>query len=85
MFFQTQRKPSTIDSMSLTLSTCNVLVIYKVLALTCAWSKSERKLPNGVKISSSSQISLKQYMIHLLLVIYKVLALACAWGKSNKV
>ena len=29
--------------MSLTLSTCNVLVIYKVLALACAWSKSDRK------------------------------------------
>ena len=28
-----------IYDLSLTLSTCNVLVIYKVLALACAWSK----------------------------------------------
>jgi hypothetical protein len=32
----------TIYDMSLTLSTYNVLVIYKVLALVCAWSKSDR-------------------------------------------
>ena len=73
--------------MSLTLSTYNVLVIYKVLALACARSKSDRKTTtacNNVPVSRQ-KYNLQQYMIcHLLfstcnvLVIYKVLALACA-------
>jgi hypothetical protein len=34
---------SDTKTASLILSTCTVLVIYKVLALVCAWSKSDRK------------------------------------------
>ena len=72
--------------MSLTLSTCNVLVIYKVLALACAWSKSDKKNTtacNNVP-ASRQKYSFQQYICHLLfstynvLVIYKVLALTCA-------
>ena len=56
--------------MSLTLSTCNVLVIYKVLALACAWSKSDRKTTtacNNVP-ASRQKYNLQQYICHLLLV-----------------
>jgi hypothetical protein len=60
----------TIYDMSLTLSTYNVLVIYKVLALACAWSKSDRKTTtacNNVP-ASRQKYNLQQYMIcHLLI------------------
>jgi len=57
--------------MSLTLGTCNVLVIYKVLALTCALSKSDRQATIRCKylLATRQNGNLQQYMIcHILLV-----------------
>jgi len=68
MFLQPDK---TIYDLSLTLSTCYVLVIYKVLPLACAWRKSDRKTKTGSKCVPAlrQKYSFQQYMIcHLLLV-----------------
>ena len=80
MFWQPDRMMSSvIDDMSLTLSTCNVLVIYKVLALVCALCKSDRQTTIRCKYFLAARHKKKPSTIDgmsltLLLVIYKVLA-----------
>ena len=92
MFWQSDRMTSsTIDDRFLTLSTCNVLVIYKVLALACAWSKSDSITTTVSKYVPvlRQKYSFKPQMISPFLLVHVmcqsfVLALACGWSKSDR-